>query len=250
MADRLTGANQDTLDDLLINDLKVFQARHGYRFSIDAVLLAHFPELGDVKNIIDIGTGSGVIPLLLSQRTRAAITGIEIQEAMAARAAKSVELNSLQGQINIIRADINQIQNLLSAGCANLVVSNPPYWKKGEGKLSANPEEAVARHEIALTLEQLIEQAAYLLVPRGKLALIQRADRLPEALKLLTDYRFAAHRLRTVHANRRTEARMILLEAVKGSRSGLKIMSPLCIYQEDGSYSREIEEMYNNEEKN
>ena len=171
--------NQDTLDDLLINDLKVFQARQGYRFSIDAVLLAHFPELEAVKNIIDIGTGSGVIPLLLSQRTRANITGIEIQEAMAARAAKSVELNNLEGQINIIRADINRIQNLLPAGCADLVVSNPPYWKKGEGKLSANPEEAVARHEIALTLEQLIRQAAYLLVPRGKLALIQRADRLP-----------------------------------------------------------------------
>lgn len=243
-------ANQDTLDDLLINGLKVFQARQGYRFSIDAVLLAHFPELGAVKNIIDIGTGSGVIPLLLSQRTRAVITGIEIQEAMAARAAKSVELNNLEGQIDIIRADINQIKNLLPAGSADLVVSNPPYWKKGEGKLSANPEEAVARHEITLTLEQLIGQAAYLLVPRGKLALIQRADRLPEALQLLADYRFAAHRLRTVHANRRAEARMILLEAVKDSRQGLKIMPPLCIYQEDGSYSREIEEMYNNEEKN
>lgn len=250
MADRLNEANQDTLDDLLINNMKVFQARQGYRFSIDAVLLAHFPDLDKVKRIIDIGTGSGVIPLLLAQQTGAVITGIEIQEAMVARAKKSVQLNNLQSQISIIQADANQIQNLLPAGWADLVVSNPPYWKKGEGKLSSNPEEAIARHEIKLTLEQLVQQASYLLLPRGKLALIQRADRLQELLVLLTKHRFSLHRLRMVHSNSKTEARMILLEAVKGARPGSKIMPSLYIYQEDGSYTPEIEEMYKNEGKN
>jgi tRNA1Val (adenine37-N6)-methyltransferase len=235
---------QDTLDDLLINNLKVFQAREGYRFSIDAVLLAHFPEVGQVRKIIDIGTGSGVIPLLLSQRTKALITGIEIQADMVTRARQSICFNHLEEQINVIRADINNIDSFLPPGCADLVVSNPPYWKKGEGRISNNPEQAMARHELALTLEQVVDRAAYLLLPKGKLALIERAQRLPEALHLLSKYHLTGHRLRTVHSNRSSDARMVLLEAVKGSRAGLKIMPPLYIYNEDGSYSREIEEIY------
>lgn len=249
MVDRSTDENQDTLDDLLINDMKVFQARRGYRFSIDAVLLAHFPGLEHTKKIIDIGTGSGVIPLLLSQRTGASITGVEIQTRMAQRALKSIRHNGLDEQIKIIQADINQIETILPGACADLVVSNPPYWKAGEGKINSNQEEAMARHEITLTLEQLIFKSTYLLPSGGKLALIQRADRLQEVLHLLTTYRFAVHRLRTVHSRSRAEARMILLEAVKDSRQGTIIMPPLYIYQEDGTYSREIEEIYRSEEE-
>lgn len=235
---------EETLDDLLINNMKVFQASKGYRFSIDAVLLAHFPKLEHINKIIDIGTGSGVIPLLLSPRTRASITGVEIQPAMARRALKSVKLNGLEEQIEIIQADVNQINHFLARGSMDLVISNPPYWKKGEGKLSSNQEEAIARHEINLTLEQLVNQAAFLLPPGGKLALIQRADRLQELLGILTACRFNASRLRTVHSRGNKDAGMILLEAVKEQQPGLKVMPPLYIYQDDSTYTREIEEMY------
>lgn len=249
MADRQGQASEDTLDDLLINGLQVFQARQGYRFSVDAVLLAHFPELEHTDKIIDIGTGSGVIPLLLSQRCQAGITGVEIQTDMAARALKSVKHNHLEDRIHIIQADINDIDQILPGACADLIVSNPPYWKAGEGKISSRPEEAIARHELKLTLEQLIRQSAYLLTTGGRLALIQRADRLQEAMSLLSVYQFAARRLRMVHSNHQTEARMILLEAVKGSHPSLKILPSLYLYQEDGSYTPEIEAIYYGHQK-
>jgi tRNA1Val (adenine37-N6)-methyltransferase len=240
---------EETLDDLLINDIKVFQACQGYRFAIDAVLLAHFPKLEQVEKIIDVGTGSGVIPLLLSQRTQSCITGVEIQAALAQRARKSVKYNALQDQIDIIQADINHIEDILPKASWDLVISNPPYWKVGEGKLSSNQEEAMARHEISLTLAQLLNRAAYLLKPRGKLALIQRADRLQEIMELMSVNHLTASRIRTIHARRGAQARMILAEAVKGSRPGLKILPPIYIYEEDGTYTREVLAMYQGERK-
>lgn len=241
--------NDDTLDDLVINGLKIFQPRRGYRFSLDAVLLAHYPELERVRSIIDLGTGSGVIPLLLSQRCDAAITGVEIQPVMAARALRSVQYNCLEKRIKIIEADVNCIQQYLPPACADLVVSNPPFWKIGEGKLSLNREEAIARHELKLNLAQLINRAAYLLPAGGRMALIHHPGRLQETMELLTANGFKAGRLRTVHPNRKTEARMILLEAVKNSHRGLKILPPLYIYQEDGSYSQEILQIYSGREE-
>lgn len=236
--------DDETLDDLIINDMKIIQPRQGYRFSLDAVLLAHFPDLNKVNYIVDLGTGNGVIPLLLAQRTTARITGVEIQENMVQRACRSIKLNSLEAQIEIINADIKKIDDYLPGGCADLVLSNPPFWRKGEGRVSKNSEEATARHELSLNLGELIERAQYLLRPGGRLVIIQRADRLQEIMQLFTANKLAAKRLRIIHALDYKEAKLVLLEGEKNSRSGLTILPPLIIYREPGQYTEELISIY------
>lgn len=237
--------NNETLDDLVINDLKIIQPREGYRFSLDSVLLAHFPELLHTGNIVDLGTGNGVLPLLLSQRIESVrISGVEIQEEMADRARRSVEMNRLQDRIEIINLDINQIQNYWPGGFADLVVSNPPFWRKNEGKLSNNREEAIARHELHLTLSQLIKQARYILRPGGRLALIHRADRLPEIIQEFAANKMGIKKLQTVHALIHKEAKQVLVEGEKGARPGLKILPPLIIYEQPGKYTQQLLSIY------
>lgn len=235
----------ETLDDLIINDLKIIQPRQGYRFSLDAVLLAHFPELNKVNRIVDLGTGNGVIPLLLSQRNESVhITGIEIQKQMADRACRSIEYNQLRGRISILHGDINEITDFFPGGSADLVVSNPPFWRKNEGKISINQEEAVARHELTLTLAGLMEKARYVLRYRGRLAIIQRADRLPEVIEAFERNKMSICKLRMVHSYNNKEAKQILVEGIKDARTNLRILPPLIIYQENGQYTRELLSIY------
>jgi tRNA1Val (adenine37-N6)-methyltransferase len=237
--------NNETLDDLLINGLKIIQPREGYRFSLDSVLLAHFPELHQADKIVDIGTGSGVIPFLLSQRRESArITGVEIQEEMVDRARRSVELNNLQDRIEIVNLDINKIQDYWPGGLADLVVSNPPFWKENEGKLSKNREEAIARHELQLNLSELIRQARYILRPGGRLALIHRADRLPEIMQEFNINKIGVKKIQTVHALMNKEAKQVLVEGQKGARAGLKILPPLIIYEQPGQYTQQLLSIY------
>ncbi|MEN6461847.1 MAG: tRNA1(Val) (adenine(37)-N6)-methyltransferase [Syntrophomonas sp.] len=237
--------DNETLDDLVINGLKIIQPREGYRFSLDSVLLAHFPELHQADKIVDLGTGNGVIPLLLSQREESPrITGVEIQEQMVNRARRSVELNQLQDRIEIINLDINNIQDYWSGGFADLVVSNPPFWRKNEGKLSNNREEAIARHELQVTLSELIRQARYILRSGGRLVLIHRADRLPEIMQEFANNKIAVKKLQTVHALTNKEAKQVLVAGEKGARPGLKILPPLIIYDQPGQYTEQLMSIY------
>jgi tRNA1Val (adenine37-N6)-methyltransferase len=235
----------ETLDDLIMGGLKLIQAVQGYRFSIDAVLLAHFLELTGVERVIDLGTGSGVIPLLLAERSpQVKIIGIELQAGMVERARRSVSLNGLQDRIEIVQADIREIDKSLPGGSAELVLSNPPFWKKGEGCVSCQAERAAARHELHLNLEELVTQGAYLLRPGGKLAIIQRAERLEESLEILRRSQLTLTRLRMVHAFLDRKAGLVLLEAVKSRRGRLTILPPLIIYAQAGQYSPEIQAIY------
>lgn len=239
----------ETLDDLIIGGLKIIQAREGYRFSLDAVLLAHYPDLQGVGNIIDLGTGSGVIPLLLSARTKeAAITGLELQSSLAERAIRSVVYNQLQDRIRILHGDIRELPDSLPGATADLVVSNPPFWRKGEGKLNKQEEAAIARHELYVDLEQVIAAAAYLMVPAGRFCFIQRAARLDEVWQLCTRFKLRVKKLRMVHAFRDRPATMVLIEAHKQGRFELSIMPPLVIYEPDGEYCAEIKELYDRED--
>ncbi|MBP8819643.1 MAG: tRNA1(Val) (adenine(37)-N6)-methyltransferase [Syntrophomonadaceae bacterium] len=235
----------ETLDDLIIGGYKLIQPRQGYRFSIDAVLLAHFPDLKKVKQAVDLGCGNGVISLLLSARSATIkVTGIEIQEAMVKRAQRSVEYNLLQEQVEIIRGDLQEIEKCLPAASTDLVLSNPPFWSREEGHISKNPEDACARHEIAMDLTGLIRAAAYLLRPGGSFCLIHRAERLTDIVNICTAHKLAPVRLRTVHSFWQDESKLILLEAQKREQGRLKIMPPLVIYNKPGEYSEEINRLY------
>lgn len=235
----------ETLDDLIIGGYKLIQPRQGYRFSIDAVLLSHFPDLKKVKQVVELGSGNGVIPLLLVARSPAIrIIGIEIQEPMVKRAQRSLEYNCLQEQVKIIQGDLQAIEKYLPVASADLVLSNPPFWGRNEGHLSKNPEEACARHEIAMDLKGLIRATAYLLSPGGSFCLIHRAERLTDIINLCTAHRLLPVRLRTVHSFWQEEAKLILLETQKREQGHLKIMPPLVIYSKPGEYSDEIKRLY------
>lgn len=236
---------EETLDDLILGDMKVIQAVNGYRFSLDSVLLTHFPELAGIKHVVDLGTGNGVIPLLLAARfPDLHITGVELQAAMADRAIRSIRLNGLEHRIKIIAADIKKIDKTLAGGCADMVLSNPPFWKIGEGRLSSNAEESIARHETDLNLEELVKNGSYLLSQGGKMLIIQRAERLEETMETFRRHRLFLKRLRLVHSFIDREAGLFLLEGIKNRPGRLTLLAPLIIYQKPGEYSEEIKQYY------
>lgn len=237
--------NDESLDDLILGGFHIIQPRAGYRFSIDAVLLAHFVEAGPQDTIIDLGSGNGVIPLLLAARyPQAQIIGVELQPQMTQRALRSVELNGLGHRVRIINADIRRPHPELGAAIAEQALSNPPFWKENEGKVSAHPEAAIARHELALKLEQLVPAAARLLKEQGRFAMIHRAARLPEILTLLNANQLRPRRLRLVHPSADRPAALVLIEAQKGGSAPLTALPPLILRQDNGTWSPEIQAWY------
>jgi len=237
--------SEETLDDLILGKMKLIQPAQGYRFSLDAVLLAHFPILAGVKQAVDLGTGSGIITILLAARDSALrIRGIEIQEDMVDRARRSIQFNRLEDRIEIISADIREMNKYLPGGEAELVLSNPPFWKNGEGYVNSNKEEAIARHELKLNLEELVSQGAYLLCGGGRMAIIHRADRLEEIIGIFTDHKLYPRRLRMVHPFIDRNAKLILLEGQKGRPGSLSVLPPLIIYERPGEYCEEIKKIY------
>ncbi|MDO4539595.1 MAG: tRNA1(Val) (adenine(37)-N6)-methyltransferase [Syntrophomonadaceae bacterium] len=235
----------ESLDDLILGGLRIIQPRAGYRFSIDAVLLAHFLPGGQKGTIIDLGSGNGAISLLLSAlHPQAQIIGVEIQEQMVERARRSAQLNRLTERVSFINADIRTLHHHMDAAVADWVLCNPPFWKENEGKINPHPEAAAARHELKLTLKELIPQAARILKDRGSLALVHRAERLPEIIALLPEHRLQPRRLRPVYPQPDRSAALILLEAQKASRVPLEIKPPLLLRQKGGDWSDEIKSWY------
>ena len=236
---------EETLDDLILGKMKLIQPAHGYRFSLDAVLLAHFPILEGVKQAVDLGTGNGIIPILLAARApELRIIGIEIQEGMVDKARRSIQYNHLEKRIEIISADIREINSILPGGKAELVLSNPPFWKNGEGHINSNAEEAIARHELKLNLEELVSQGAYLLCTGGRLAVIHRADRLEEIIGIFRQHKLYPRRLRMVHPFIDRNAKLVLLEGQKSRPGSLSVLPPLIIYEKPGEYCEEIKHIY------
>ena len=237
--------DDETLDDLLVGGLRVIQSRQGYRFSLDAVLLANFASLRGGERVCDLGTGSGVISILLAWRDKTTrITAVEIQEGLCNQAIRSVRLNRMEDRIQVLRGDIRKLEGILSPAGFELAVANPPFWPAGQGRLPIHGEAAVARHELELTLSQLLAGAAYILKPKGRLALVHRAARLDEIMQLAGEHGLGVQRLRTVHPYWQRPANLVLVEAVKGGRTGVEILPPLVIYNDNGQYTEELLEIY------
>ncbi|MDI6801116.1 MAG: tRNA1(Val) (adenine(37)-N6)-methyltransferase [Thermodesulfovibrionales bacterium] len=240
-----------TLDS--IRDLQIYQNKDGYRFSVDALLLFSFINLPRVKKIADLGAGSGIIGLLLAKKyPNAEITLIELQKNLAKLAEKNVVLNNLDDRVKTVTADIKNLSSLPHCSIIqahqhsafDLVVSNPPFRKPKTGLISSKDEKAVARHEISLPLHNLIRAVAYLLRHHGRFCVIYLPERLTEMADVMKKYSLEPKRLRFVHSSIHSMAKIVLIEAVKGGKIGLKIERPLFIYNEDNSYTDEMKSIY------
>ncbi|MGE5416983.1 MAG: tRNA1(Val) (adenine(37)-N6)-methyltransferase [Acidobacteriota bacterium] len=235
----------ETLDDLVRDGLKVIQAIDGYRFSMDAVLLSHFSEVRNNESVLDMGCGSGVIATLIaSLQPECSVTGLEIQESLADRARRSLRLNQLSHRVKIITGDLRDCKTILQGQKFSQVVTNPPFWRAGEGKTPNDQENLVARHEAEANLNDFIEAAAGLLSHHGRLSLIQRAARTDEIIRRCHEHNLVASRIRFVHPKANKPANLVLVEAVKGGRGYLNVLPPLIVYSENGQYTAELLDIY------
>lgn len=237
-----------TVDTFFNGRILVKQHRFGYRFSIDAVLLAAhvMPRPGDT--VIDLGTGCGIIPLILAYRyPQIKIYGIEIQQRLAALAMTNVRENRMEDRISVLCMDMKELKRSSIAEPVRLVVSNPPYRKAESGRINPDQERAVARHEIKATLFDVLDTARRMLDISGRFAGIYPAQRTADILTQMRSSGIEPKSVRMIHSSPNTEAVLILVQGIRGGRPGTKIAAPLVIYREDGSYTDEVNKMIGNQ---
>lgn len=240
--------SDETLDDLIINNLQLIQKKKGFRFTLDSVLLAQFATLKEGDKIVDLGTGTGIIPFILSTRLQnIRIVGIEIQEELVEMANRSVTLNNLGKVIEIVQEDMKSVHKVLGGGKFNLVTANPPYWLPRDGKPSPAESRAISRHELACSLEDVAASASKLLNYQGRFAMIFPSNRLLSVFDLLRHYKLEPRRIRFIHSFYDRSARLMLLEARKNAPAELQVLAPLIIYEKLGHYGAEILAWYGKE---
>ena len=236
----------ERIDDLQYKGLKIIQNKKGFCFGVDSVLLSDFAK-GIKKNslVVDIGTGTGIIGLLLCKKTNLKkIFGIEIQKEVAHMAKRSIELNNLEDRFEIINCDINNIFEYLQANSIDCIVTNPPYKKVNTGIKSEDEKQMISRHEVMCTLEDVIEKSSKLLRDRGEFYMVHRAERLVDIMCELRKYHLEPKKIRFVHPKSNEKPNLILVKAVKYANEFLKIDKPLIIHDEDGNYTEEILKIY------
>jgi len=223
--------NNEKIEDLEDKGLKIIQASDSYRFSVDSILLINFIKLKNYEKIVDLGTGSGIIPLLLfGKRKGLSIYGIEIQKDLADMARRSVELNELQNNITIIQEDFRNLKNIFKNQQFDVVLSNPPYISMGQGKINPSSSRAIARHEIKGDLEDIISVSNYLLKNKGRIYLIYRSAKLIKLIIALKKYGFEPKIIKFIHPRPGENANLVLLEGIKSGKEELKIEDPIFIY--------------------
>jgi tRNA1(Val) A37 N6-methylase TrmN6 len=233
----------ERIDDLLTHDLRIIQSDEVFSFSLDSVLLARFCTTPPRGRIIDLCSGNGVIPLLLSTRSKLPITGVEIQPRVADMARRSVQMNRLEGQIEIVESDLRVYAYEVPPGSYDLVTVNPPYLPQSLGMKNRNEHMAIARFEIMCTMDEVVAAASRLVRNGGKVAVVHRASRLAELLASLRAHRLEPKRLRMVHPRAGTEANMVLVEAIRDANPELRVLPPLFVY-EGNRYCQELLEIY------
>jgi tRNA1Val (adenine37-N6)-methyltransferase len=235
----------ETLDALFGGRLRILQKRHGYRFAMDPVLLAHFASPLRGKGVIDLGTGSGLIPMILAVRgAQGEIVGLEVQEDMVDMARRSIRLNGLEGRIRVVLGDYRRVEQLFAPQSFRHVVSNPPYHVAAAGRASSVAGRAMARQEISGTMDDLLRAARHLLGTKGRLWLSYPPARLPLLLEALRREGFEPKAVRMVHGRSDLPARVALVEAVRGGRPGLRVPAPLILYRSGRVYTEELTRIY------
>lgn len=224
------------------NDMYIMQDTDGFNFSLDSVLLPNFITINkNVNKILDIGSGNAPIPLILSTRTSAHITGVEIQNESFLLAKKSVEINSLENQIEIINEDIKEFAANTESDTFDIITCNPPFFKVGPAaNLNANDLKTIARHEVLLNLEDVMKISKKLLKNNGVLGIVHRPERIVELLILMKKYNLEPKRIRFVYPKSNLDANILLIEGKKNGRPGLKVLPPLYVHDNNGNYTAEV----------
>jgi tRNA1Val (adenine37-N6)-methyltransferase len=234
-----------TTDTFFNGKIRITQDRTGYRFSIDAVLLAYFADPRPGDKVLDLGTGCGIIPLILAYRQpNIAIYGVEVQTKLAELAVSNVRENQLEGRITVFCTDMKLLRPAMTAGPVDLVVCNPPFRRRGSGRINPDAQRAVARHEIKANLGDIIQTSHRMLRTAGRLVLIYTAERMTDILSRMRTDGIEPKFIRMIHSRQDTEAALILIEGVKGGRPDLKIAPPLIIYDKKNDYTDEVGSMF------
>ncbi len=243
--------SNERLDDLERNGYLLIQNPEVFCFGIDAILLAHFAKVAsDKQKILDIGTGTGIIPIIMhASYQKGNYTGIDIQPEMVEMANRSVLLNGIQDSVHMLHVDIKEYKKHFKSCEFDIITSNPPYMKGDVGLKNDHPSKNIARHEMTCTLEDIIKASSDLLKYNGKLYMIHRPLRLVEILMTMKKYNLEPKRLRFIHPKINKEPNMVLIEAVKNAKPEMRVQPPLVIYKEDGSYTDEIYEIYGKKKK-
>lgn len=235
----------ERLDELHRNGFKIIQNSEKFCFGMDAVLLSGFANVKSGEKALDLGTGTGIIPILLAAKTKGEhFTGLEIQEESADMAKRSVEYNSLQDKIEIRLGDIKDASEIFGASSFDVITTNPPYMIGGHGLVNPESAKAIARHEIKCTLEDVISQSAKVLKPNGRFYMVHRPFRLGEIIPLMSQYHIEPKRMRLVYPYVDAEPNMVLIEGLKGGKPRMTVEKPLIVYKESGKYTDEIYDIY------
>jgi len=234
----------EKIEGMLRDKIWIIQKPDGYRFSVDPVLLAHFVDAKSDEPLIDLGTGAAVIPMILRKRLNMTdLTGVELQHELADRAVRSVKYNGMDENIRIVEGDVRKTRTMFEPESFQAVVSNPPFFPFKSGRTNPNMEKAIARHEVTLTLEELVDAMAYLLKSRGKAYIIYPVSRLTELNLAFRSKNLEPKKIRFVHTTENAPAKLLMMQAVKGGKPDLEVDKPLYVFNMEGIYSGEMQDI-------
>lgn len=242
--------DDESIDDLQLKNLKLIQKRNAFRFGIDAVLLSDFAKVKKNYRVMDLCTGTGIVPfLILGKYNPKNIVGLEIQDEMVEMACRSVKLNNVEDRIEFINADLKNIELLKTFEKFDVVTVNPPYKLNNAGIVNTSDKVAIARHEIMCNLEDVIAASRVLLKDNGRLYIIHRPERLADIFCLMRKYKIEPKRVRMIHPNTKKAANIVLVEGQRDGGAFLKWEPPLYVYKDEGGYSEEIDRIYGRGDK-
>lgn len=237
----------ERIDDLEINNLKIIQNEKGFCFGIDSVLLSDFAKnIKKDSTVLDLGTGTGIIATLLCGKTELKqVIGVEIQEEVYEMAKRSIKLNNLENKFNIINEDILNLNDIYEKNYFDVIITNPPYKKKNTGIINEDKKKIISRHEITANLEDFIKISKDLLKDKGEFYMVHRPERLVDIFYLMRKYKIEPKNIRFVYSNKNKSSKLVLIKGIKNANSFLKIEENLYIYEENGEYTKEIKKIYN-----